>query len=266
MNAITEQTEMLFHRFALSMLCVAAAGCTPVLPPLTSSTKEGPIVFTQSLMQHTSTQLDKLMVRWEIADKKEETAEYKYWKGVWCPRAQGVYNALDAALRLNRYCVEHGGRDDLGACLVGNPAKMLFYANITPVGGCTGGVSSVTAVILEPKPGMESSATYILKAKALGWVPRETRAATEEAAAQQERARVQREEDRCARELPKLTTRGTQICRMNGGITYVGFVDDVSADRRKIRILVNSTVEGVAPGGWHPGPIWDKLENWHVCE
>ncbi|MEO6922186.1 MAG: hypothetical protein ABI142_00010 [Bryocella sp.] len=251
---------------AISTLCFVATSCTPVLPPLTSNTTEGPIVFTQSMMQHTSAKLDRLMVRWEIADDKEETAEYKYWKGFWCPRAQGVNDAVDAALRINKYCVDHGGRDDFGACLKGSPARMLFYWSITPVGGCTGGVKSVTAVILEPKPGMESSAAYISKAKALGWVPRETRTAVENAAVQRENSRSQREEDRRARELPKLTTRGTQICHADRGITYVGFVDDVSADKSKIRILVNGTLEGIAPGGWHPGPIWDNPGNWHVCE
>ncbi|TCS98473.1 hypothetical protein EDC25_10853 [Pseudofulvimonas gallinarii] len=85
---------------------------------------------------------------------------------------------------------------------------------------------------------------------------------------QVEQERLERERVRLDVELPLLTSRGTRICKVVAPYTFTGYVDDVSEDRARIRILVNSVADahGIVPGSPSPEVIWDRPSNWRVCE
>ena len=63
---------------------------------------------------------------------------------------------------------------------------------------------------------------------------------------------------------------GTRICRMDRGIQYIGFVEQVSPDNGKIQIRVADARYGdhssVRPGGFAPSVIWANPDAWDLCE
>ena len=63
---------------------------------------------------------------------------------------------------------------------------------------------------------------------------------------------------------------GARICRIDGGIRYVGFTEGVSPDNGKIRIRVaDAQLGGHASstlGGFQPSIIWDAPDRWELCE
>jgi hypothetical protein len=140
----------------------------------------------------------------------------------------------------------------------GDRAKVLFYANAVPASNCSG-TATADVQILEPKPGREESEEYVRAVAAMGFVPTLVRNILAD-------QKIRLEQQRVERELPQLTTRGTRVCRTEGRLTYVGFVDDVTPDRSKVRIEVKGTTNGFRPGGWQPGPIWAPPASWRVCE
>ncbi len=63
---------------------------------------------------------------------------------------------------------------------------------------------------------------------------------------------------------------GTRICRIDGGIRYVGFTEGVSPDNGKIQIRVAEAQLGgradSTPGRFQPSIVWDSPDRWELCE
>lgn len=63
---------------------------------------------------------------------------------------------------------------------------------------------------------------------------------------------------------------GARICRIEGGIRYVGFTENVSPDNGKIQVRVADAQlggrTGSTPSGFQPSIVWDSPDRWELCE
>jgi len=87
-------------------------------------------------------------------------------------------------------------------------------------------------------------------------------------AAQREQAA---EKERLTRELPLLRTRGTRVCQRQGGIIFVGFVEDTAETKLKINVQQAYYMDGLGQQGarapnYRAETVWDPPERWRVCE
>lgn len=246
----------------LVVAAAALAGCQPAATTTRPDDESGAIGFVKTLRQRSSTSLDALMVKINPTEQKE-TPTLRAWRGWWCPRIPGVRNADDVRREIAGYCANRGGvmDQDVACASKKNPGAVLFFAAITHTPHCTD-TPTAEAYVVEPKPGYESSPDYISTLATFGYKPYLLRRMEAQADQMREAERMAR----VKREMPLLKTRGTRVCHEEGSFTYVGFVDDVSADGSKIRIEVKGLTTALRPSSWQPGPTWDRPENWYVCE
>lgn len=61
---------------------------------------------------------------------------------------------------------------------------------------------------------------------------------------------------------------GTQICKDERGIQYVGFIEHIESEKLQIRISSSSFIgaPNSRPSGFQPSMVWDFPSNWYVCE
>ena len=258
--AVRQGLPKFLARLVIGMMAGAAllTGCQPA-PLIKPDAAEGAIAYVESIRQNSSTSIDALMVKLNPVDRKE-MPDFKVWKGWWCPRLPDVRNDDDVRRLVGDYCQTRGGVIDQDVACVARDdhMKVLFFAAIRPGTNCSG-TPTARAWVIDPKPGREKSSAYVAALQTFGYRPTPVVVAEMNQAAELERVRIERE-------MPLLTTRGTRICQKDGGLTFVGFVDDVSTDGKKIRIEVKGTTSGITRGGWQPGATWDQPSNWYVCE
>ena len=249
-----------------AIVLLLVAGCQASLPVLKPDTAEGPITYMMSVRQNTSAGLDRLTAKLEVANR-EDTQDYRSWSDWWCPRFVRGTNPPPPPLQslTKSYCEAHGGVYDRNvACITRTePITVLFYMSVFKGTGCEGSAITARSLVIEPKPGKEHSAGYLLALRRVGYIPSDILAA-------QEARSAALEADRLRREMPLLTKRGTRVCQkrsyLGGYLTFYGFVEDVLPDQSKIKVSVNGTVGTLQPGGWQPEMIWEAPSKWTVCE
>ena len=251
---------------AIGLLLIASCATTP--PPSSNpSGSTGIIEFMDQLRLASSTALDSVTARTINRPKRTETASTWAWQAWWCPRGAEVFNHTDVQRKAQEYCRRIGGRVDQEVACVdpADPMKVLFFVGMKSGSQCAGTPTAV-AYVLEPKPGQERSMEFRTVLEMFRYQPPPVREQDRLRAEQAQRNQEEAERARLEWQLPLLKTRGTRVCRTQDRMEYVGFVDDISEDGRKVRIEVKGTTSGLRPGNWQPGPIWDFPENWRVCE
>jgi hypothetical protein len=74
--------------------------------------------------------------------------------------------------------------------------------------------------------------------------------------------------ERRKQNLPLIRKVGTKVCRLQGQILYIGFVENVTDDKIQIRVA-DAVVEqnhNARLGSFSPSIIWDNPLNWDICE
>ena len=182
--------------------------------------------------------------------------------------------------RIRAFCRAHGGAFREPACTdAADPGTVLFFARFdTKTATCGGAATPVGVQLAEPKPGAQKSAAFLGVLHNGGWQsPEERRVAAdrdtkkEDAANAAAVAQAQAEQERVARELPLLKTRGTRICHQEGEWIFVAFVEEATDRKIQIRIAdaqyARDPTSRIRPGGFVPGQIeWDFPQRWRICE
>jgi hypothetical protein len=248
------------------LLC--ASGCT------TNATLPDPardasiIAYMSDLRQTTSTLLDKVVVA--LPNAGVDHLDYTSWTGDWCPRHERVHSVDDVQGEISRYCRNAGGIYNNAFCQrATDHDEVLFYAEVLREGNCQQVANPVGVHIIEPKSGKIRSRSYLAALHQVGYLTDAEMVAANAAILRE----LQAEQDRAARELPRLRTRGTRVCKKEPAITFVGFVEDVSGP--KIRINIQTAYYNALSNGqglssraenYQPQMVWDMPENWRVCE
>lgn len=253
---------------AALVLAGLLTGCTTDRP-LPDASHAGTLIEYLKVLRHeTSTLLDSVVTA--TTAPTEDAPEYWAWGDHWCPRHVDVHSTDDVVRRVADFCAQKGGVFQEPYCAVSAPTeRILFFAKFRRgIDLCQGVAATVAIQVVEPKPGMQQGIGYIDKLRTFGYRTagdrsREAMATLE--AAETERARL-------ARELPRLRTRGTQVCMQQGGIVFLGYVEDVEGP--KIKINIHGAYYGMDAHGnlgarnpeYRPETVWDQPQRWHVCE
>jgi len=227
------------------------------------------IEYLQTLRHETSTLLDSVAT--QRTSPTQDEGDYRHWADHWCPRHADVHSTDDVVRKVSDVCRLCGGVFVEPFCEApATPDHVLFYASFRRgIDLCQGVAATVSVEVVEPTIDHISSPGYLAKLRALGYRTQEDRHAEQAAHVSAQ----QQERDRAARELPLLRTRGTQVCRTQGGVTFLGYVEDTSGP--KIQISIHEARMGLAADGHSLGPsnpnyrpetVWDAPEHWFVCE
>lgn len=74
--------------------------------------------------------------------------------------------------------------------------------------------------------------------------------------------------ERRKQNLPLIRKAGTKVCKTQGYIIYVGFVESATDEKIQIRVA-DAVVEqnhNARLGGFTPGIVWDNPLNWDICD
>lgn len=164
-----------------------------------------------------------------------------------------------------RACARHGGNLVGGAfcSATGNPDRVLFMVDIRPGRGSSSVWFDITLVEPTEQP---LSAEYRQHLYAAGFQDQVMLRANAEAAAAVAAARADAERARLAIDLPRMRVKGQAVCKDDGQIRYVGYVDDFTDDRLKISVtqaMIGSTNWSFT--GFKPETIWTSPEGWAPC-
>jgi len=257
-------------RLVCAVLALAGllVGCTTNRPLPEPARADTLIDYLKSLRHETSTLLDSVVSA--TTAPTEDASTYRAWADHWCPRHVTVHSTDDVLAKVGEYCAHVSGSYREPYCMQpGSPERVLFFASFRrDIDLCQGVAATVAVQVVEPKPGMEQSTPYIDKLRSVGYRTAGDRSRESLAALQA----VEAERTRLARELPRLRTRGTQVCKQQDDVTFMGFVEDTQGV--KIKITVHGAYYGSGPSGslgarnpdYQPETIWDQPEHWHVCE
>ena len=254
------------HWSVVAVFAAALAACTTSRPLPDAAHADSLIDYLQALRRETSTLLDTVVAA--TTTPTQETAEYRAWSDHWCPRHTEVHSTEDVIRKVSLVCSQRGGTYVEPYCMqAGTPERVLFFARFRHgIDLCQGVAATVAVEVVEPKSGMTQSAPYLNRLRGYGYRSGGDQAGDALAALNAQEA----ERARLARELPRLRTRGTRVCRQQDDTLFAGFVEDVSGP--KIRITVNDAyyTAGLAKGtrnpNYRPETIWDQPERWTVCD
>jgi len=253
---------------ALIAVVAGLSGCTTDRP-LPDTTKTGSLIeYVQALRRETSTLLDTVVAA--STTPTQDAPDYRAWGDHWCPRHVEVHSTDDVVRKVGEYCARLGGSFHEPYCTRStDPENVLFLAKFQRgIDRCQGVAATVAVQIIEPKPGMTRSAGYIDRLRTYGHrtgsdLARQVLAAQEAQAAEQ--ARV-------ARELPLMRTRGTRVCQKQGGVIFLGYVEDNSTTKIKVSVqeAYYATGRDKELGTRNPNyraeTVWDPPDRWYVCE
>jgi len=165
-----------------------------------------------------------------------------------------------------RACGRHGGTlvSDTFCSAKNDPDRVLFIVNIRPGRGSTSVWFDITLVEPTVQP---ASAEYTRQLLAAGFVTQAVREGRARAAEAATAGRVEAERARLAIDWPRMQVRGQMVCKEDGQIRYVGYVEDFTNERMKVSVTqatVGST--GWSPTSFKPGVVWTTPEGWAPCE
>lgn len=169
-------------------------------------------------------------------------------------------------------CRRQGGRYEGNFCSVTEDReRVLFMAKITRFND---GCAQVEALVLVPK-GSPDAAAYRERLNREGFESNLALKARQDIDAQRRLAMSLRQDQvratearRLAFELPQMRRRGASVCRQDGGITFLAYVEDFTDD--KLRVLVSNAyftqTPSMSPGGFQQHTEWVNPGNWYTCE
>lgn len=166
-------------------------------------------------------------------------------------------------------CGRHGGRlvDGKFCASLQDPDRVLFMVTVQRgVNRMLNDAVAYHVTLVEPTL-QPASTEYKSKLLAAGFVTQamqNARARAEEAVAAQ-RANVERA--RLAVDWPRMRVKGQMVCRTDGRIWLVGYVEDFTDERMRVTVTqATFGPTGLSPGDFKPGPIWTTPEGWAPCE
>jgi hypothetical protein len=231
-----------------------------------------PLEFTWKLQRATLSRLDRVALGSNT--KKTEGADFRAATTWWCPHANGAKSLDDVVEAYDAYCrsrggiLENAGRDAPGNhyCRKSESSDtVLFVVRANEAYKCKT-LQTVSVTVVEPKESA-SAPGYVNAISALGYQSRAQRQAQEERRFNEASKRALTTVDRLEHERPAKRQIGTQVCRVEGGIRYAGWVERVEGDRVQVRVgsavLVNSP--SLSPPGWEPQLIWASIDTWTLC-
>jgi hypothetical protein len=148
------------------------------------------------------------------------------------------------------YCVGPSDRD-----------RVLFMARMS-----TGPHSCMTVEVLEPTRDPMAPA-YVGTLRGTGYQTSADLAAARQRISEREMHRAIEAERRAAL-LPRMRMRGTRVCHLEGGNTWMGFVEDSTEDKLQIRVVAayRTGLPQINIGGFQPHVTWDVPARWQLCE
>lgn len=199
----------------------------------------------------------------------DPSGQYRLVTRWWCEPNTKASSVDSAKVEYSALCSRLGGQFQGDFCVKSSNADdVLFMAQIirTPK-SCANGTS---VRVVEPT-GTASAPTYLATLRSLGFRTRQDRAADQANAASLARSHERQlalEAERRAAMLPRMRERGTRVCRVEGGNTVVGFVEDSTETKLQIRVVsaYRTGVPSLQLGGFQPHITWDAPVRWELCD
>lgn len=268
---------------ALSV-CVALAGCV-TLPQ--AQAPDHPMSQANEYMAELSTARsiayrerlaksnkldDQLLAKVPVKPSPAMTPRPRVTEGPGYRRLEETYfggssvDSSDWTEAFRRACSRQGGRlvGDSFCTAEGDPDRVLFMVTVRRGGGDGKAWFDITVVEPTLQP---PSVDYVRLVMTAGFVTQAMQEANTRAAEMSAARRAADERARLALDWPRMRVKGQMVCRDDGRIRYVGFVEDFTDERMKVS-LTQATFgsTGWSPTSFKPGVIWTTPEGWTPCE
>lgn len=223
--------------------------------------------LTIALAQHHSGLVDGPFLKRDTP--ADSSGQFRLVTRFWCAPNAKQSTVPEARSNFASLCRRLGGDWQEPYCLSPSDRdRVHFMAQIIATRStCENG----TAVRVFEPTGDQMAPAYVAALRGVGFRTKEDLARDRAQAAGKEReiaALAAAEADRRAAMLPTMRQRGTRVCRVEGGNTWVGFVEDSTDAKLQIRVVsaFNTRVPQYQVGGFQPHIIWDVPSRWDLCD
>lgn len=223
--------------------------------------------LTVALAKHYSGLVDGAFLKTDTP--ADSSGQFRLVTRFWCAPSAAQSTVPEARSKFATLCERQGGEWQEPYCLSPSDRdRVHFMAQVIAARpDCVNG----TAVRVFEPTGDSMAPAYVAALRGVGFRTKEEVARDKARTARLDRwaaAQAAAEADRRAAMLPTMRQRGTRVCRVEGGNTWVGFVEDSTDAKLQIRVVnaFNTRVPQYQLGGFQPHIIWDVPSRWELCE
>jgi len=223
--------------------------------------------LTVALATHYSGLVDRSFVA--TSTPPDPSGEFRSVARYWCAPNANASTVGAAKIEYRALCSRLGGSFQGDFCIKpSNHDAVLFLAQIVAApSNCLNGTQ---VRVVEPT-GVPNAPAYVARLRQLGF---RTQTDVENDLVNDVMLTKERDKQRTldaerrAALVPRLRQRGTRVCRVDGGQTTVGYVEDSSETKLQIRIAGAYLTQHptIQVGGSQPQIIWDFPARWDLCE